>query len=572
MDSELRSRDKGGYDRARYPPKAGVNKKRERERDKIHGRPKYNEPSGFQPTKILSKPPSERKTDPIPSMVPGTVSLLTRDPSHNTSSVTMTTGHTAATTSISSTRDVGATATTPSVTAVNNTDDIANTKLGMPATPIKPIETVPHVIKSRHNQNRTSGSSISDNFSRSGKKRSTGDGLSSSPSNFTPLYPSRMAGGREGYGRDGGVILSRGDPSMFGSVSDAQHCVRIIDESLAWDDRGADSLMDQPDYLVVGCLGMQGVGKSTIMSILAGSKTGSGRPYLFRPQSKDIQDCGGYQTVGVDMVVTGERIILLDTQPILSSAMLEQFTQNEPDIPDDLSPETYLEIQSLQLAILLLTICHVIIVVIDTLEADTVFRFIQTAESLKPSCISDSKVVNPDKSELEDYYPQIVFAHNFATPDDFQPHSIKQAHSVISCAFYGSKLTIDSGVSLLNSGLIPVGSSSHAKENSINLQLFPTNQNAPDSFGPLASRPEKLDTGLNPVLALLPHYTGHPTFQLLSETFRNQIFAMTRPPLTQRQMTEREWFDNASKTWTYIKKSNQVLLEEYNKLLQNLPE
>ena len=32
------------------------------------------------------------------------------------------------------------------------------------------------------------------------------------------------------------------------------------------------------------------------------------------------------------------------------------------------------------------------------------FRFIQTAESLKPSCISDSKVVNP---ELEEYYPQI---------------------------------------------------------------------------------------------------------------------------------------------------------------------
>ena len=38
------------------------------------------------------------------------------------------------------------------------------------------------------------------------------------------------------------------------------------------------------------------------------------RSYLFRPQSKDIQDCGGYQTVAVDMVVTGERIILLDTQ------------------------------------------------------------------------------------------------------------------------------------------------------------------------------------------------------------------------------------------------------------------
>lgn len=35
--------------------------------------------------------------------------------------------------------------------------------------------------------------------------------------------------------------------------------------------------MEQPDFLVVGCLGLQGVGKSTVMSTLAGSRTGSGR-------------------------------------------------------------------------------------------------------------------------------------------------------------------------------------------------------------------------------------------------------------------------------------------------------
>lgn len=40
MDSDLRSRDKGGFDRARYPAKGGGNKKRERERDKMHSRPK----------------------------------------------------------------------------------------------------------------------------------------------------------------------------------------------------------------------------------------------------------------------------------------------------------------------------------------------------------------------------------------------------------------------------------------------------------------------------------------------------------------------------------------------------
>ena len=165
--------------------------------------------------------------------------LLTnvRDP---TSSTSVATSHTVTPTPISSSRDIGATATSPAVTAVlmPNTEDSTNTKHGAPATPIKPIETVPHVIKSR--QNRGGGNSTGDNFPRGGKKRSTGDGLSSSPSNFTPLHP-RMAGGREGYSRDGGgVLLSRGDPSMFGSVSDGQHCVRIIDESLMWDDRGAD--------------------------------------------------------------------------------------------------------------------------------------------------------------------------------------------------------------------------------------------------------------------------------------------------------------------------------------------
>ena len=36
----------------------------------------------------------------------------------------------------------------------------------------------------------------------------------------------------------------------------------------------------------------------------------------------------------------------------------------------------------------------------------------QTAESLKPSCISDSKVVNQEKNELEEYYPQIGRYYN----------------------------------------------------------------------------------------------------------------------------------------------------------------
>ncbi len=36
-------------------------------------------------------------------------------------------------------------------------------------------------------------------------------------------------------------------------------------------------MLDQSDFLVVGSLGKQAVGKSTVMSLLAGTRTGSGK-------------------------------------------------------------------------------------------------------------------------------------------------------------------------------------------------------------------------------------------------------------------------------------------------------
>ena len=73
-------------------------------------------------------------------------------------------------------------------------------------------------------------------------------------------------------------------------------------------------LMEQSDFLVVGAIGRQGVGKSSVMSLLAGSRTGSGKPAVFRPETKEVWENESYQTTGLDMAVTPERVILLDTQ------------------------------------------------------------------------------------------------------------------------------------------------------------------------------------------------------------------------------------------------------------------
>ena len=73
-------------------------------------------------------------------------------------------------------------------------------------------------------------------------------------------------------------------------------------------------LLDQSDFLVVGVVGRQGVGKSSVMSLLAGSRTGSGKPAMFRPETKEVWESESYQTTGLDMAITPERVILLDTQ------------------------------------------------------------------------------------------------------------------------------------------------------------------------------------------------------------------------------------------------------------------
>ena len=65
---------------------------------------------------------------------------------------------------------------------------------------------------------------------------------------------------------------------------------------------------------------------------------------MFRTQSKEVWESGGYQTNGVEMVVTGERVVLLDTQPVLSESLLEQLTDNESMVPPGLTPDAYLEV------------------------------------------------------------------------------------------------------------------------------------------------------------------------------------------------------------------------------------
>lgn len=489
-------------------------------------------------TPVILKPPTERRQDstssittgPAPSLIPGSVSIIQREPS-------------------------GGSLQLPS----------------SPLAPQPPLDAPP------------SPQAFKTHYERDERRRPSRrpDGLSSGPSNFTPLQPVARPTSRD---RDPN-IMGRSDHSVLLSQgTEMSYAIKLVDKSLHWEDRGMDNLMDQGDFLVVGVLGKEGVGKSTIMSLLAGTRTGATKPYMFRAQPKEIADNGGYQTTGVEMVVTGERIILLDTQPILSGAMLDQLTQTD-QIPSNISPETFLDVLSLQMAIFLYSVCHVVLVVLDSTDGmEDVFKFLSTAEQLKTTCFRGGVLDGPLEAgeKPREYFPQIVFVLNHASPDDFQPFTLRDLHTLIAKSFLSSKLQVASGVSLFSSGIIPTGCGflpikSYKKADDvnpadINLHLLPSNSSLADSYGVhTTTRPEKQDCGLTPILALLPMYTGHPSFQLLSDTLRNQLFSMPRPPLrrtanpAQQQFTEREWFDYARRVWLTVKKSDVVT--EYEHLL-----
>jgi len=92
------------------------------------------------------------------------------------------------------------------------------------------------------------------------------------------------------------------------------------------------------------------------------------RNFYFRPQSLEHHELGGHCTTGVDLFVTSNRVILLDTQPMLSASVMDRLVQQENKKfagTDFASTENAMEIQSLQLAAFLLSVCHVVILVQD---------------------------------------------------------------------------------------------------------------------------------------------------------------------------------------------------------------
>ncbi|GAB6027426.1 smg-9, nonsense mediated mRNA decay factor [Chamberlinius hualienensis] len=337
--------------------------------------------------------------------------------------------------------------------------------------------------------------------------------------------------------------------SRLAAYPEMKGCVKLVDESLQWCDQTFEFLQDQSDFLVVGVLGLQGTGKSTVMSHLYGGRSTRNPKYgVFKTQTKDQRELGEHGTRGIDIIITDQRMILLDVQPVLSASIMDHMIQFEKKFPAEYnSTENALEIQSLQVAAFLFTVCHTIIVVQDWFTDPNLLRFLQTAEMLRPSALLPKQDGSLD--DASEYCPHLVLVHNKCSLTDFEPAKVKLVQETYSTVFHRSKLKFKGEVGIATGTVIPCLSPKICGE-SMNLFLIPYRED---------------DTPKSQVLEGIPEYRGHQGFQQLMDTLRDQITSMPRNAMCQTALTEKNWFHYAARTWETVKKSG--LFMEYCRLL-----
>uniref|UniRef100_A0A8C3ICM3 Nonsense-mediated mRNA decay factor SMG9 n=1 Tax=Chrysemys picta bellii TaxID=8478 RepID=A0A8C3ICM3_CHRPI len=333
-----------------------------------------------------------------------------------------------------------------------------------------------------------------------------------------------------------------------------KHSIKLVDDQMNWCDSAIEYLLDQTDVLVVGVLGLQGTGKSMLMSLLSANQPEEDqRAYVFRTQSQEIKERGGNQTSGIDFFITQERIIFLDTQPILSPSILDHLINNDRKLPPEYNlPHTYVEMQ----------VDYFCQVSLPTNRSSLCphGRFLQTAEMVKPSTPSPSheSTGSSGADEGTEYYPHVVFLQNKAKRENFCPRNLKQMHMVIDKIMMHSHLKYKGTLSMLECNIFP-GLPYDYLDTEVNLFLLPFADSDADDTFPRAA------PGGGPLFSLLPGYKGHPSFQSLMAKLRSQIMSMARPQLSHTILTEKNWFHYAARIWDGVKKSSA--LSEYSRLL-----
>ncbi|XP_065362837.1 protein SMG9 [Calliphora vicina] len=283
---------------------------------------------------------------------------------------------------------------------------------------------------------------------------------------------------------------------------------------------GAKKLLmkSNTDFLVIGVVGTQGVGKSTILNLLANEqieynyydKIFVEEDSIF-PTKLKLNKCSARsRTESTHMFITSDRMILLDTPPVLSNAYKKDMTNNE--------------LEDLGSIICLMSVCHLLLVVQDDYFNLNFLNLLRFAELMKPP--------QDVKPFVHDYFPNILFVKNRAKRLDFTPASRAGQDQMYKAFFKDSQMRIYKGQTTEN----------HVMQQQL-LQMQNRKRN----------RIVEVETSINSFI--MPEVksplatTYHDSLDDVIQQFRSLVFMTPRNPMYSgaSELTEDMWFDLLTK-------------------------
>lgn len=267
-------------------------------------------------------------------------------------------------------------------------------------------------------------------------------------------------------------------------------------------------LKNNKDFLVVGVVGRQGAGKSSIMNILAAEEINSDTfKQIFKEQEsifpikiKPNKGAAWPRTESIHMFITKDRMILLDSPPVMCNSYKKDELTNEMDDMHNL--------------IIFLSVCHLVIFVQNDNFDMNLVRLFQIAEMTKPN--------HDTKPFVDDFYPNILFLKNRAKRHDFLEIENQMQDKMLRFCFADTKLKIFLG---------ETDEQTKAPLSSDNIEKIVNSFLIPEFVDDAAT-------------------SFHSDFQVIAEELRRRVFMTPRNQIynVSGELTEAIWFELLTRT------------------------